>query len=46
MAIVNKPPNLCIVTELMPNGDLYSFLHKKKHLYQDFDLKKKMKVAL
>jgi serine/threonine protein kinase len=31
MGIVSKPPNLCIVTEYLPCGSLYDFLHKTKY---------------
>ncbi|MFO0131321.1 MAG: protein kinase [bacterium] len=27
MAVVSKPPNLCIVTEYMPKGSLFFALH-------------------
>lgn len=28
MGIVDRPPNLCIITELSQKGDLYSLLHR------------------
>jgi serine/threonine protein kinase len=30
MAIVSKPPTLCIVTDYLPKGDLFTLLHKNK----------------
>jgi serine/threonine protein kinase len=30
MGIVSKPPQLCIVTEFLPSGDLFTLLHKNK----------------
>lgn len=30
MAIVSRPPNLCIVTDYLPRGDLHTLLHRKK----------------
>lgn len=41
MAIVSKPPNLCIVTEYVSYGSLYQILHQYKK-----DITYKEKVAL
>jgi hypothetical protein len=30
MGIIEKPPNLSIVTEYLPNGSLYQLLHQSK----------------
>ena len=30
MGVVSKPPNLCIITEYLPNGNLFDMLHKSK----------------
>lgn len=30
MGIVTKEANLCIITEFIPNGDLFNLLHKTK----------------
>jgi hypothetical protein len=30
MGIVTKPPNLCIITDFLPKGDLFNLLHKTK----------------
>ena len=30
MGICSKPPNLCIITELLPRGSLYNLLHLSK----------------
>ena len=30
MAIVSKPPTLCIVTDYLPRGNLYNLLHLSK----------------
>lgn len=42
MAIVSKPPNLCIVTDYLVQGDLYSLLHKK----HSKDLNRKKKISI
>ncbi|XP_014756465.1 serine/threonine-protein kinase STY17 isoform X2 [Brachypodium distachyon] len=36
-------PNYCIVTEYMPEGNLYEFLHKQKHL---LDLREILRIAI
>ncbi|KAL7118478.1 hypothetical protein ACP275_02G004100 [Erythranthe tilingii] len=38
-----KPPNLCIVTEYMPGGSVYDYLHKQKGT---FKLPNLLKVAI
>lgn len=38
-----RPPNLCIVTEYMPRGSLYDYLHKQKGT---FKLPSLLKVAI
>ncbi|KAL5561261.1 hypothetical protein UlMin_031008 [Ulmus minor] len=38
-----KPPNMCIVTEFMPGGSVYEYLHKKNG---SFKLPALLKVAL
>lgn len=30
IGIVNEHPNLAIITDFIPNGDLYNILHKRK----------------
>jgi serine/threonine protein kinase len=32
MGIVSKPPNLCIVTDFLGKGDLFTLLHKQKYM--------------
>ncbi|KAL6856979.1 hypothetical protein ACP4OV_018361 [Aristida adscensionis] len=38
-----KPPNYCIVTEYMPGGNLYDFLHKQNNL---LDLRTILRIAM
>jgi serine/threonine protein kinase len=33
MGLVSKPPNLCIITEFLPNLSLFDLLHKSKCVF-------------